>query len=93
MITSKEDLLREAKQRHYKPEILEKALRLLDILEQLLLIPYLRDHLALKGGTALNLFQTILGDTGGRYSNKRRNTLPTGDLGSSERNSIYFGRL
>jgi predicted nucleotidyltransferase component of viral defense system len=53
---SKEDLRKEAKNRGYRPEILEKVYRLLDLLEQFMGIPYLKDRLVLKGGTAINLF-------------------------------------
>jgi predicted nucleotidyltransferase component of viral defense system len=52
----KQELLKEARSKGYKPEILEKVYRLLDIFKQLLTIEYLKDRLALKGGTALNLF-------------------------------------
>jgi len=45
-----------AKAHNYKPENLEKVLRLLSTLEQFIAVPYLRDRLVLKGGTALNLF-------------------------------------
>ena len=53
---SKHDLLLESKNREYRPEILEKVYRLLDLLEELMSIPYLKARLALKGGTAINLF-------------------------------------
>src|SRR3990167_771867 len=56
MLTSKEQLLKEAKARGYKPEILEKVYRLLDIFSQILSVPYLKERLVLKGGTALNIF-------------------------------------
>lgn len=56
MLTSKSELLREARALGYRPEMLEKIMRLLDILEQIMSVPYLRDRLVLKGGTALNLF-------------------------------------
>ena len=56
MLISKEALLKDAKARGYKPEILEKVYRLLDIFRQLVSEPYLRERLVLKGGTALNLF-------------------------------------
>jgi len=56
MLTSKEALLKEAKEKGYKPEILEKVYRLLDTLQQFTSIPYLKERLVLKGGTALNLF-------------------------------------
>lgn len=48
--------MREAKRTQYKPEILEKVHKLLDTLKQFMEVPYLRDRLVLKGGTALNLF-------------------------------------
>ena len=53
---SKEALLKDAKQYHYKPEILEKVYWLLETLQQIAQVPRLRDKLVLKGGTALNLF-------------------------------------
>ena len=56
MQMSKQELLKETKQQGYKPEILEKVYRLLDIFKQFLSIPYLQERLVLKGGTALNLF-------------------------------------
>ena len=56
MLTSKQALLKEAKEKNYKPEILEKVYRLLDILQQFMSTPYLQERLVLKGGTALNLF-------------------------------------
>ncbi len=57
MITlSKQALKREAIERGYRPEILEKVYRLLDLLESLMEIDYLRERLVLKGGTAINLF-------------------------------------
>ncbi|GGI87679.1 hypothetical protein GCM10007966_15560 [Legionella impletisoli] len=40
----------------YKPEILEKVYRLLDVFQQIISLPYLKERLVLKGGTALNLF-------------------------------------
>lgn len=56
MLTSKQALLKEAKEKNYKPEILEKVYRLLNTLQQFMSIPYLQKRLVLKGGTALNLF-------------------------------------
>lgn len=56
IMISKTDLLQKSKLYNYKPEILEKVYRLLKALEQFVSIPYLRDRLVLKGGTALNLF-------------------------------------
>jgi predicted nucleotidyltransferase component of viral defense system len=45
-----------ASQLEFRPETLEKVLRLLDVLEIVTTHPYLQSRLALKGGTALNLF-------------------------------------
>lgn len=56
MQISKQSLLKEARANGYKPEILEKVYHLLTTLEQFMSVPYLRDRLVLKGGTALNLF-------------------------------------
>jgi predicted nucleotidyltransferase component of viral defense system len=53
---SKEYLINQAKTRKYKPEILEKVFKLLSVLKQFLEVPYLRNRIVLKGGTALNLF-------------------------------------
>jgi predicted nucleotidyltransferase component of viral defense system len=53
---SDQELKLEAKIRGYRPEILEKVYRLLDLLEQFMAVPYLSERLALKGGTAINLF-------------------------------------
>lgn len=56
--TSKQDLSRIAKEQGYRPEILEKVYRLLTLIEHLMAAPFLRERLALKGGTAINLFCT-----------------------------------
>lgn len=40
----------------FRPDTLEKVIRLLDLLNQINENPYLTSRLALKGGTALNLF-------------------------------------
>jgi predicted nucleotidyltransferase component of viral defense system len=40
----------------FRPDTLEKVIRLLDLLNQITENPYLTSRLALKGGTALNLF-------------------------------------
>jgi predicted nucleotidyltransferase component of viral defense system len=56
MLTSREELLKEAKNKGYKPEILEKVYRLLGTFQQFMSVPYLKERLVLKGGTALNLF-------------------------------------
>lgn len=55
---TKQDLQREAKNKGYRPEILEKVYRLLDLLEQFMSVSYLKERLVLKGGTAINLFCT-----------------------------------
>ncbi len=56
MMLSKEILIQQAKANDYKPEILEKVYFLLEALDQFFAVPYLRERLVLKGGTALNLF-------------------------------------
>ncbi len=53
---SKDLLLKNARANNYKPEILEKVYRLLITLNQFMSVPYLKERLVLKGGTALNLF-------------------------------------
>jgi predicted nucleotidyltransferase component of viral defense system len=53
---SRSDLLLEAQTRGYRPEILEKVYRLLDLLDEFMSVPYLKQRLVLKGGTAINLF-------------------------------------
>ena len=40
----------------FRPEILEKVIRLMDLLNAIFTDDYLASRLALKGGTALNLF-------------------------------------
>jgi len=55
-LMSKVDLINEAKNKGYRPEILEKVFLLLRLLEQFFSVSYLRERLVLKGGTALNLF-------------------------------------
>jgi len=56
MLNSKEQLMSQARSSGYKPEILEKVYRLLDVFKQLMSVPFLQERLVLKGGTALNLF-------------------------------------
>lgn len=56
MTIFEQELLDEALEKGYRPEILEKVYRLLNLLETLMSIKYLSDKLALKGGTAINLF-------------------------------------
>ena len=45
-----------AEERGYRPEILEKVYRLLDLTREIMAIDLLKDRLVLKGGTAINLF-------------------------------------
>ena len=53
---SHDQLVRGAAEAGFSPEAYEKVARLLDLLAGLNSHPYLRARLALKGGTALNLF-------------------------------------
>lgn len=55
---SDQELKQEARSRGYRPEMIEKVYHLLDLLEEFMSVPYLSDRLALKGGTAINLFCT-----------------------------------
>jgi hypothetical protein len=56
MSISAEHLAIEAETTGFRPEILDKVIHLLGLLEDLARHPYLQGRLALKGGTALNLF-------------------------------------
>ncbi len=56
MRLSKERLRREAEVTEFRPEVLEKVIHLLNLLEGFRSHPFLKDRLVLKGGTALNLF-------------------------------------
>lgn len=56
MRPSAEYLRQEAGRTGFRPEILEKVIRLLDLLETIQRHPYLKSRVVLKGGTALNLF-------------------------------------
>ncbi len=56
MSLSAEYLRRESAKTGFRPEILEKVIRLLDLLEAIRRHPYLKSRVVLKGGTALNLF-------------------------------------
>ena len=56
MRISKEKLASEAKATGFRSEVLEKVIHLLNLLEGFQSHPFLKDRLALKGGTALNLF-------------------------------------
>jgi hypothetical protein len=56
MKTSKRELLKEANQTGFRPEIMEKVWHLMAVLDGISVHPFLKDRLVLKGGTALNLF-------------------------------------
>jgi predicted nucleotidyltransferase component of viral defense system len=56
MNLSREKLMAEAAATGYRPEMLEKVIHLLNLLETLRTHPFIRHRCALKGGTALNLF-------------------------------------
>jgi len=56
MMLTDAELLREAAASGFRADVLEKAIRLMDLLEALRSHPYLKTRIALKGGTALNLF-------------------------------------
>ena len=51
------DLERAASASGFVPETLEKVLRLLELLDGMRSHPFLKTRFALKGGTALNLFE------------------------------------
>ena len=53
---SKELLLAESESTGFRPEILEKVFHIIGLLNGFNSHPFLKDRLALKGGTALNLF-------------------------------------
>lgn len=56
MRISKERLFSVAEVTGFRAEVLEKAIHLLNLLEGFRKHPFLKNRLALKGGTALNLF-------------------------------------
>ncbi len=56
MKVSREKLYSEAQATGFRPEILEKVIQLLNLLETFQSHPFIQGRLALKGGTALNLF-------------------------------------
>ena len=56
MKVSRERLLSESQVTGFRPEVLEKVIQLLNLLEGFNRHPFLKDRLTLKGGTALNLF-------------------------------------
>lgn len=55
-LTTEIELRVAAKKLGYRPEILEKVYRLLRLLGVLMNVPYLKERIVLKGGTAINLF-------------------------------------
>lgn len=56
MQTSEKELMQEAKETGFRPEIMEKVWHLMAILDGISVHPFLKERLVLKGGTALNLF-------------------------------------
>lgn len=56
MKISRQRLQAEAQSTGFRPEVLEKAIHLLNLLQGFQSHPFLKGRLALKGGTALNLF-------------------------------------
>jgi len=56
MKVSREKLTSESQTTGFRPEVLEKVIHLLNLLESFNRHPFLKGRLALKGGTALNLF-------------------------------------
>ena len=56
MIISKETLIVESNKTGFRAEILEKVIRLIDLLNTFAQNDFLSSRIALKGGTALNLF-------------------------------------
>lgn len=56
MKISRERLLSDAESTGFRPEVLEKAILLLRLLDEFRKHPFLKGRLVLKGGTALNLF-------------------------------------
>ena len=56
MNLSRERLAQVAQQTQFRPDVLEKVIRLLNLLDGFRSHPFLENRLALKGGTALNLF-------------------------------------
>ena len=57
---SVQTLQRLAGETGYRPDTLEKVLRLLDLLDEIAGDPMLSERLVLKGGTALNVFHLDL---------------------------------
>jgi len=56
MKISRERLLSESQTTGFRPEVLEKLIQLLNLLEGFKAHPFLKNRLVLKGGTALNIF-------------------------------------
>lgn len=56
MNLSRERLVAEAAETGFRPEILEKVIRLLEVLRRIDRHPFLKGRVVLKGGSALNLF-------------------------------------
>jgi predicted nucleotidyltransferase component of viral defense system len=55
-VLTEAELIREAAAMGFRTEVLEKVIRLLELTDTLPRHPFLRTRIALKGGTALNLF-------------------------------------
>lgn len=84
--TTSEDLQQIAGEKGYRPEILEKVYRLLDFIQELNAIDFLKNKLVLKGGTAINIF---CADTLPRLSVD----LDFNYIGSSERDRMLSDKL
>jgi predicted nucleotidyltransferase component of viral defense system len=56
MTISQKRLMAESAATGFRPEILEKVIHLLNLLENFRAHPFLKNRVVLKGGTALNLF-------------------------------------
>ncbi len=53
---TKNDLALAADNNGYRPDILAKVERVLHFLQAMMDVPFLKEHLALRGDTAINLF-------------------------------------
>jgi hypothetical protein len=60
MRVSREKLISESQATGFRPEVIEKVIHLMNLLEGFNRHPFLKGRLALKGGTALNLFLSRL---------------------------------
>lgn len=56
MILSRERIIADAASTSFRPEVLERAARLISLLNSLFSHQYIKNRIVLKGGTALNLF-------------------------------------